>query len=786
MKGKSSKKSRNSKNRPNNNDLNVKQTNIPEEPKSEIPNSKSDEYIFADQFSKTGLAKLTSKLMIENEKMGLGTALVESAKLKLKAKMGSFKKQIDPLNIVKKLTNSDLATTMLGRVTGRSNDDIKYFTNYPLGEKKPENGSDPSKPNATKEKYYNRISLKASAPGISAQDSDRDIMVKIYKVLHDIRSQFITQEKLNKEQGSRDIAQSKLEKENNNNISSDNNKTTEDDQKSNKFAWLFVGLISAFESIKTSLKVFFDNMFINLLGKFSLITTGIKTVFDVVYSKLHEAFEIIIKMLLAKKINDSLSDIDIPDFEKEKSKKQSTTEKPPTGSPWEKLDKRNKKSKKETATLLETPEISVEDDVPSYKEEKVSKSRVPARVQKKKDRAKDFATRSAARHIVASEVGAIGATAGGIGVIPTEILSNAAMLIPDAYDAYKTFIDDDEEEDKDTEDNKDKTVLDKISHPLMLLFDALRSLFSDIKDILKNISSQFSSFLRVNKNPIQQFSNPSKSTSSSDSIWTPASSSKDTIKSNQDDKAKLAMKILMNKGWSKEQSAGIVGNLAKESSFNPSISSPDGKFQGLAQWDASRRNKFKEISGKDLKDATFEEQISFVDWELKNTHKKAGEAIRQTKTAEEAAQITEGKYEVTSKSLRGEVDLDRVNNAKRYSQFEIPTKEQEFVDSEKGYKYKPFEDVRPVSQEPIKEETTTFIPNIASMFAQTLTTAIKENDLLGQKGKQSTVIIPPSSTPTQQPQKTSYQPNTGINISVRNDDAIFEKISMQNWRKAMV
>lgn len=135
--------------------------------------------------------------------------------------------------------------------------------------------------------------------------------------------------------------------------------------------------------------------------------------------------------------------------------------------------------------------------------------------------------------------------------------------------------------------------------------------------------------------------------------------------------AETAMKVLMDKGWSKEQAAGIAANLAAESGFDTNAVGDSGKAKGIAQWHPDRQKKFEEVNGKKLSDATFEEQVGFVDWELNNTEKKAGDKIRTAATAEQAAAFTEQKYERSALGLKGGVQPERIGAASKYANLDI-------------------------------------------------------------------------------------------------------------------
>jgi hypothetical protein len=106
-----------------------------------------------------------------------------------------------------------------------------------------------------------------------------------------------------------------------------------------------------------------------------------------------------------------------------------------------------------------------------------------------------------------------------------------------------------------------------------------------------------------------------------------------------------AMSFFQSKGWTKEQAAGITANLQAESGLKTGAVGDSGKAKGIAQWHPDRQKKFSEVMGKDISESTLEDQLGFVDWELKNTEKKAGDALRQTLTAAQAGETFTRKYE---------------------------------------------------------------------------------------------------------------------------------------------
>lgn len=100
-----------------------------------------------------------------------------------------------------------------------------------------------------------------------------------------------------------------------------------------------------------------------------------------------------------------------------------------------------------------------------------------------------------------------------------------------------------------------------------------------------------------------------------------------------------------SRGWSSAQSAGIAANLIKESSINPRAVGDGGRAYGIAQWHPDRQANFTTAIGGDIRQSTLEQQLSFVDWELRNTESAAGNRLKQAKSPEEAAGIVSKFYE---------------------------------------------------------------------------------------------------------------------------------------------
>lgn len=118
-----------------------------------------------------------------------------------------------------------------------------------------------------------------------------------------------------------------------------------------------------------------------------------------------------------------------------------------------------------------------------------------------------------------------------------------------------------------------------------------------------------------------------------------------TLKQKQQaqDKERQAYAFFTSQGWKPHQAIGIIGNLKRESGLNHNAVGDSGQALGLAQWHPDRQQKAKQLYGENWK--SFENQLKFVDWELNNTEKSAGDKLRNSKGVWEAGKIVSDDYE---------------------------------------------------------------------------------------------------------------------------------------------
>ncbi|WP_419692243.1 phage tail tip lysozyme [Burkholderia gladioli] len=105
---------------------------------------------------------------------------------------------------------------------------------------------------------------------------------------------------------------------------------------------------------------------------------------------------------------------------------------------------------------------------------------------------------------------------------------------------------------------------------------------------------------------------------------------------------------LQGMGWSKAAATGIATNLFAESKFNAGIFGDNGKAYGIAQWHDDRQKMFAQWSGHQIFGSSVNEQLRFLDWELRNGDsgaRTAGARLQGAGSSSEAARIVSQFYE---------------------------------------------------------------------------------------------------------------------------------------------
>jgi spore germination protein YaaH len=118
--------------------------------------------------------------------------------------------------------------------------------------------------------------------------------------------------------------------------------------------------------------------------------------------------------------------------------------------------------------------------------------------------------------------------------------------------------------------------------------------------------------------------------------------------------AKIAMDYFVQQGWTPAQAAGLVANLQAESgkNLNPAALNPKEQAYGIAQWRGTRQQDFAKEMRKPLQGSSLQDQLQFVQHELNNKEVRAGQALKDAQTAEDAAAIVDHYYERSSGQAR--------------------------------------------------------------------------------------------------------------------------------------
>lgn len=137
-------------------------------------------------------------------------------------------------------------------------------------------------------------------------------------------------------------------------------------------------------------------------------------------------------------------------------------------------------------------------------------------------------------------------------------------------------------------------------------------------------------------------------------------------KGGQMKKARQAVDYFVNKGLTREQAAGLVGNLMRESGMNIAATNPNSGAYGLGQWLGNRKTRLFRRYGYH---PTFEQQLDYVWDELNTSHRRGLQMLRASKTVNDAARNAFGYYEF---SAGPEAAVRAMNGAGRNTKWKNP------------------------------------------------------------------------------------------------------------------
>ncbi|WP_175829721.1 phage tail tip lysozyme [Burkholderia cepacia] len=124
----------------------------------------------------------------------------------------------------------------------------------------------------------------------------------------------------------------------------------------------------------------------------------------------------------------------------------------------------------------------------------------------------------------------------------------------------------------------------------------------------------------------------------------------------KDPKTAVAMASLQAMGWTKAQAAGMVANLWIESNLNPNVVGDNGHAYGIGQWHEDRQADFKAWAGHDIRGSTLDEQLRFMNYELREgKFWAAGQRLHATKASQDSGRVV-SKYYERPKNVEQEMD----------------------------------------------------------------------------------------------------------------------------------
>ena len=112
------------------------------------------------------------------------------------------------------------------------------------------------------------------------------------------------------------------------------------------------------------------------------------------------------------------------------------------------------------------------------------------------------------------------------------------------------------------------------------------------------------------------------------------------------DAARRCYDALIADHWDPAPACGILGNVQRESGFNPGASGDGGSAYGLGQWHPDRQKAFQQHFQKPIQGSSLEDQTHFITFEMREGNETAaGRALLLATTPESAADVVCRKYE---------------------------------------------------------------------------------------------------------------------------------------------
>lgn len=206
-------------------------------------------------------------------------------------------------------------------------------------------------------------------------------------------------------------------------------------------------------------------------------------------------------------------------------------------------------------------------------------------------------------------------------------------------------------------------------------------------------------------------------------------------------KARKAVDFFVNKGLTREQASGLVGNLMRESGMNISAVNPNSGAYGLGQWLGDRKKRLFRRYGRN---PSFDNQLNYIWDELNSTHSRGLRMLQSSKTVDEAARNAFGYYEF---SAGPDAAVRAMNASGKHTRWKNPNGTYALNSGIKNA-HMIFGEV-PVTLDNAGETLTLDTPEITAPeispdYAPVMAANLEELPTLGQEEKEEEPLIPSS------------------------------------------
>ena len=263
----------------------------------------------------------------------------------------------------------------------------------------------------------------------------------------------------------------------------------------------------------------------------------------------------------------------------------------------------------------------------------------------------------------------------------TSLVKEISDELVEKFDSFKTSFTEFSEKTFTSFSDEGKELFSKLEDSTGKLVDDLSDLFSldSITDLvlqnkgpLTKFETAIADFKQKLSDNLEKFSPISSAAAATLPSSYPSGGLPGASPYGVSEKENQAVRFFEGRGWTREQYIGIVANLIQESNLDPAAFNKKENAQGIAQWRASRLDDFEKRYGKSVRESSLEEQLDFIDYELKQgapIERRAGKALRETKTVQEATQVVDKMYE---RSAGTELQARQKNAERLTASYERP------------------------------------------------------------------------------------------------------------------